>query len=386
MGLGLFKRAVHCVLNLRCIYCFSVKKDFHEKYMKLALNEAFKARGNTFPNPAVGAILVKNGKVLSRGHTQPPGGAHAEVMALKKAGLAAKGAHLFVTLEPCNHYGRTPPCSLAIIKAGVKKVSYGFLDPNPKVKAKGIARLKKAGIDCSLENLNGQLDEFYGDYAFFVKYKRPKIILKVAQSLEGAISAKAGTRSQISSPELAKWTHKLRQNCDGILVGAATIKADKPLLNIRYGIKKRLHEPWILILGQNSRRKIPGYLKQMAKIRKLMVFDREDPRPIADQNNPALCWEPLKYKAKNPVREVVEKLSQKGFHSILVEGGAKTLQFWLDSGLWDEFYILQSPVTLPGGLLWAQGKAKNWDKGAKIGKFMPFKNEVIWCFVPKISR
>jgi diaminohydroxyphosphoribosylaminopyrimidine deaminase/5-amino-6-(5-phosphoribosylamino)uracil reductase len=201
--------------------------------MEKSIELATYAIKNCRPNPAVGAVVVKNGMVVGEGYTQEPGNAHAEIVALKNAGKNAKNADLYVSLEPCNHYGHTPPCVNAIIKAGIKKVYYGFLDPNPQVAGKGIEKLKAAGIEVIKENLSGQIDSFYESYSWFAQNKTPFVTLKIAQTMDGFIANSDKTPLKITGEESQIELHRLRSFCDAVVIGGGTYRCDKPQLTVR---------------------------------------------------------------------------------------------------------------------------------------------------------
>jgi len=193
-------------------------------FMNLALNEAKKCRGKTFPNPPVGAVLVKGKSLISKGSTKPRGSHHAEVQAISKAGKKARGCDLYVTLEPCSHFGKTPPCADLLIKMNIKRVYIGMMDPNPIVMGRGIRKLKRAGIIVKTRVMQTVIKKFYLEYAHFENKKRPFIYLKIAQSLEGSINASKGVTTQISHKEAQIHTHYLRNRVDAILVGGANFE------------------------------------------------------------------------------------------------------------------------------------------------------------------
>lgn len=204
-----------------------------EKYMKLAIAQARKAIGRVSPNPMVGAVVVKRGEIVSLGYHHQAGSPHAEINALKQAGKKAKHADLYINLEPCCHYGRTPPCVDAIIKSGIKRVIVGIEDPNPLVSGKGIAKLHAAGIITHtgvLKEACRQLNEIYIKY---ITRKVPFVVLKIASSLDGKIAARSGDSKGITSPESIRLVHQLRDQVDAIMVGMGTIRADNPLLTTR---------------------------------------------------------------------------------------------------------------------------------------------------------
>ena len=205
----------------------------HETYMRIALAQARKGAGRVSPNPMVGAVVVKGGRIVGRGYHRKAGTPHAEVHALARAGRNARGADLYVNLEPCAHFGRTPPCVDAIIAGGIRKVVMGMIDPNPLVSGKGISRLKRAGIEiCSgvLEDDCRKLNEAYIKY---ITRGVPFVMLKVASSLDGKIATASGDSRGLTAPPAIRAVHRLRDRVDAILVGIGTVEADDPLLTTR---------------------------------------------------------------------------------------------------------------------------------------------------------
>ncbi|MGE0685770.1 MAG: bifunctional diaminohydroxyphosphoribosylaminopyrimidine deaminase/5-amino-6-(5-phosphoribosylamino)uracil reductase RibD, partial [Dehalococcoidia bacterium] len=201
-------------------------------FMQLALAASGRAE-NVSPNPAVGCVIVKDGAVIAEGTTQPPGGEHAEAMALRLAGEAARGATAYVTLEPCNHHGRTPPCTEALIAAGVTRVVYAIDDPDDKVSGSGRARLEGAGIE--VEAGDGS-DAASRHLEAYLKHRRtglPFVIVKYAATLDGRIAAGSGDSRWVSGPETLKWAHRNRPYVDAMLVGSSTVVIDNPLLTAR---------------------------------------------------------------------------------------------------------------------------------------------------------
>jgi diaminohydroxyphosphoribosylaminopyrimidine deaminase/5-amino-6-(5-phosphoribosylamino)uracil reductase len=201
--------------------------------MRLALAEARLAIGRTHPNPAVGAVLVKDGRVVGRGHTAPPGGPHAEVRALADAGAAARGADLFTTLEPCGHWGRTPPCSEAIVAAGVARVFSGSSDPNPLVDGRGVKALREAGVQVWTSVLAREADALNHPFFKAMRIGLPWITLKAAVSLDGKLATASGDSRWVSGEEARAEVHRQRDLVDAVLVGAGTVAADDPQLTTR---------------------------------------------------------------------------------------------------------------------------------------------------------
>ena len=176
---------------------------------------------------------MKNGEVVGEGCTQEPGNAHAEIVALKNAGENAKGADLYVTLEPCCHYGRTPPCTDKIISSGIKRVFYGYSDPNPEVAGKGIEKLQEAGIETVKESLDGLVDNFYESYSWYVKNKTPFVTLKIAQTMDGFIANTDKSPLKITGEKSRAELHRLRSFCDAVVIGGGTFRSDNPQLTVR---------------------------------------------------------------------------------------------------------------------------------------------------------
>ncbi|TBR16688.1 bifunctional diaminohydroxyphosphoribosylaminopyrimidine deaminase/5-amino-6-(5-phosphoribosylamino)uracil reductase RibD, partial [bacterium] len=202
----------------------------HEYFMNLAIQEALKAKGMTSPNPLVGALVVKNNRVIAKGFHKKAGLAHAEITALDEAGEKAEGATLYVTLEPCTHFGRTPPCVDRIIRSGVKEVIIGMIDPNPVNKGKGIQILKKHNIKVEVGFLEEKLKKINEVFIKYVNKKMPFVTVKVAESLDGKIASKTGDSKWITSDKSRIYSHKIRKNYDAIAVGVNTVLRDNPKL------------------------------------------------------------------------------------------------------------------------------------------------------------
>ncbi|HEX2987135.1 MAG TPA: bifunctional diaminohydroxyphosphoribosylaminopyrimidine deaminase/5-amino-6-(5-phosphoribosylamino)uracil reductase RibD [Chloroflexota bacterium] len=201
-----------------------------DSYMAMALEQAKLARGNTGNNPAVGAVLVRDGRVVGRGFTQPPGKPHAEIMALREAGELARGATLYVTLEPCCHYGRTPPCSDALIEAGIAEVHMATIDPNPVVSGGGRAALERAGIPTHVGEMESEVRRFLEGWLSYISLGRPMVIAKYAMTLDGKIATFTGESKWISGPASRQRVQQLRASVDALMVGVNTVVADDPQL------------------------------------------------------------------------------------------------------------------------------------------------------------
>lgn len=215
-------------------------------FMKLAIRRAEKSRGKCSPNPFVGAVIVKDGKTIAEGSTMPYGFDHAEVVALKEAGANARGATMYVSLEPCCHHGKTPPCTDAIIAAGIKRVVVGILDPNPLVAGKGVATLKDAGIEVMHGFFEKEIREQLEYYLCFISKRRPFVIWKMALSLDGKYAASDGSAKWISNPASRRSVHKLRSEVEVVLAGIKSVAKDNAMLNAR--VHRNAKQPLRLVL------------------------------------------------------------------------------------------------------------------------------------------
>ena len=286
-----------------------------EKYMKRCLQLARGGRQNAKPNPMVGAVIVARGRIIGEGYHVRCGEGHAAVNAF--ASVKPQDEHLlpeatiYVSLEPCSHYGKTPPCADLIIKKGVKRAVVGCIDPFAKVHGNGIRKLKDAGIDVEVGVLEEECKRLNECFFTFNTLKRPYILLKWCQTANGYLDD--GYKPlRMSTPYTQMLVHKLRSEYDAILVGRVTAERDKPQLNVR------------LWHGKNPMR---------------LVIDKEHP-----------CFEGLDFSNSNDVpAQLVEWLYKQGVQSLMVEGGAKTLQGFIDAGLWDEIRVETVPVVVSGG-------------------------------------
>lgn len=208
-------------------------KKRNQKFMQAAIALAKKGIGKTSPNPAVGAVIVKNGRIIGKGYHKKAGLAHAEINAMKQAGVRARGADMYVTLEPCNRFGRTPPCADAIIKAGIKRVYVGMKDPNPLIHGAGIRHLRNAGINVEDEILIKESADINRPYIKYITTKKPFVTLKLASTIDGRIATQAAESKWITGKEARKFAHKMRSNADAVMVGIGTILKDDPELTVR---------------------------------------------------------------------------------------------------------------------------------------------------------
>src|SRR4051794_13687834 len=203
------------------------------EHMRAALALARRGLGSTWPNPAVGCVIVRDGRVVGRGTTAPGGRPHAEAVALEMAGDAARGATAYVTLEPCSHHGQTPPCADALVMAGVSRVVIACVDPYPKVNGAGIARLEATGIEVTTGVLGADAEAQQSGFMTRVRQGRPMVTLKLATTLDGRIATRSGESQWITGPEARRFSHALRAQHDAVMVGVGTVMSDDPELTCR---------------------------------------------------------------------------------------------------------------------------------------------------------
>src|ERR1700716_2097975 len=320
-------------------------KAADQRFMQLALTLGRRGQGRTWPNPAVGAVVVRDGVIIGRGWTQPGGRPHAEPEALKRAGEAARDATLYVTLEPCSHVGKSPPCTDAIIAAGIARVVSAIEDPNPEVAGQGHARLRAAGI--SVEIGLGAIEAARDHAGHFrrIRDKRPHVILKLAVSSDDKIGA-AGRKPVAISGEAARArVHLLRAQCDAILVGIGTVQADDPLLTCRLpGMEAR--SPVRVVLDRALRIPSTSRLVHSARETPLWVMTSNLSEAPAAMKLGAAGAHIMRVAttASLPgldLSAVLHALSEKGVTRLLVEGGARVASSFVTLGLVDEIWLLR---------------------------------------------
>jgi diaminohydroxyphosphoribosylaminopyrimidine deaminase/5-amino-6-(5-phosphoribosylamino)uracil reductase len=323
------------------------------RFMQLALTLGRRGQGRTWPNPAVGAIVVRDGVIVGRGWTQPGGRPHAEPVALARAGEAARGATLYVTLEPCSHFGKSPPCADAIIAAGIARVVSAIEDPNPEVAGRGHARLRAAGITVDIGPGAVEAARDHAGHFRRVRDKRPHVILKLAVSSDDKIAA-AGHRPLAISGEAAKTrVHLLRAECDAILVGIGTVLADDPLLTCRLpGMEAR--SPVRVVLDRSLRIPATSRLVRSARETPLWVMTSNVSEAPAAMKLGAAGAQVIRVATAPPgldLLAVLHALAGKGITRLLVEGGACVASSLVAAGLVDEAWLLRGPDSVgPGGL------------------------------------
>jgi diaminohydroxyphosphoribosylaminopyrimidine deaminase / 5-amino-6-(5-phosphoribosylamino)uracil reductase len=318
------------------------------QYLRLACRLAEKAAGRTSPNPMVGAVLVRNGEIVGSGFHQFAGGDHAEIVALKKAGSKAKGSTLYINLEPCNHQGRTPPCTRSLIAAGVKQIVAGMKDPNPVVSGNGLRALRRAGIKVRTGILEEECRTLNEAFTKFITRGLPFVTVKLAASLDGKIATASGDARWISSERSRATVHLLRNRYDAVLVGAGTVVTDNPQLTCRIAGGR---DPWRIIL--DARLRIPlaaEFLRQPGSDKNIIVTSNTAPgdkiRALEDLG--ATVWRlPLREGAVSWL-PVLKKLAKMGIVSVLIEGGATTAAGALKEKAVDKMLLFYAPKLLGG--------------------------------------
>jgi len=321
--------------------------DINEKYMRLAMRFALKAKGQTSPNPVVGAVVVKNGQVVGTGYHRRAGESHAEVIALDAAGLQAKGATLYVTLEPCAHFGKTPPCVDRIIKSEVKNVYVGMVDPNPLNNGKGLAILARHKIKVKVGMLEDELRKMNEVFIKYITKKIPYVTVKVAQSLDGKIATESGDSKWITSDKSRALAHRMRKDFDAIMVGVNTVLRDNPSLNAWFS-KKQLAK--IVVDSQLSTPQDARIFSKNSRV----VLITIPAKPGQETENRLM----LSHKAKIlevkersgqvNLKDMLKRLAQMGIASILVEGGGTLIGSLFDEGLVDKVKFFVSPKIIGG--------------------------------------
>ncbi len=323
----------------------------HEKWMRLALSLAERGKYAVSPNPMVGALVVRNGRILGRGYHSYYGGDHAEVIALRQAGGSqSKGATLYVTLEPCSSWGKTPPCVSSIIEAGIRNVVIGAIDPNPRNHEKGLAALKRAGIKVQKGILAAEVLKQNAAFFKYITQQMPFVTLKMAQSLDGKIATRSGSSRWISSPASRDFVHRLRAEQDALLVGKNTLMLDNPRLSPLIKIKDVPPEkPWRVVLDPELQVSPKARVFEGSQLTLLAVSERKISK-IKKNNGPrsAILVPVPEKKGKLDVRYLLRRLAEFGIAKLLVEGGGELAWSLIQENLVDKAYWIVAPKIIGG--------------------------------------
>jgi diaminohydroxyphosphoribosylaminopyrimidine deaminase/5-amino-6-(5-phosphoribosylamino)uracil reductase len=325
------------------------QKLMDEKYMRMALRLAAKAKGRTSPNPMVGAVVVKSGKVVSRGYHRRAGEPHAEAIALRKAGPAARGATLYITLEPCSHRNkRTPPCTPLVMQSGVKRVVVAMIDPNPRVSGGGITMLRKAGLDLVTGVLEQEAKKLNEAFIKYISRGVPFVLLKIAQTLDGKIATASGESQWITGMMAREEGHRLRDHVDAILVGINTVLKDDPSLTTRIPGGR---DPIRVIVDSNLRVPLSAkVVTQRSSARTIIATLPNAPiKKIKELQD--LGVEVVTVKSKGgrvDLQALMRKLGKMDIMSLLIEGGAEINASALKAGIVDKVVLFIAPMLMSG--------------------------------------
>ncbi len=331
-----------------------------EHFMQMALDLAQKGQGFTSPNPLVGAVVVKDGRVVGSGYHQAAGKPHAEVNAIDDAGGAASGATIYVNLEPCNHTGRTPPCTQKIIQSGIQRVVVAMEDPNPDVAGGGIDYLKARGLQVSIGVCQEKARRLNEVFTKFISTRRPFVILKCAATLDGRIATRSGDSKWITNEQSRGYVHYLRHCVDGILVGINTVKADNPSLTTRLDTGPGVDPVRIILDTGLSIPADAGILRLDSDSDTILVVgEKVDSRKRAaiEKKGVRILESPVKNSRIN-MGSLMEQLGSMGITSLLIEGGGRVMASALHSGIVDKIVFFYAPKILGGddGISICRGK------------------------------
>ncbi len=350
-------------------------------YMQHALSLAKLALGHASPNPAVGAVVVKDGVILGDGYTQPPGSNHAEIVALQQAGNKAQGATLYVTLEPCCNEGRTPPCTQSIIEAGISRVHLAMIDPNPLVSGRGQAELHEAGIETVLGEHEEAAQELNETYVKHVTTGLPFVTGKFAMSLDGKIATKTGDSRWISSEPSRRYVHNLRHQVDAIMVGVDTIIADDPQLTARAGRDGGQAEKQPLRVVVDSKARIPTSARVFQVPGRTVVAvarghaSSARMKALSHDHTEIIEISPL--EGLVDLRELLRILGQRGVTSIMVEGGAGVFGSLFEHRLVDKMLVFIAPIIIGGEEAKVPVKGKGVEKVAQALSLTRIKVDMV---------
>lgn len=318
--------------------------------MAEALRLARRGLGYTSPNPAVGALVVKDGRVVGRGYHQHFGGPHAEAVALAEAGARARGSTVYVTLEPCGHHGKTPPCTEALLAAGVRRVCYGMSDPDPQVAGEGVAQLRRGGVEVLTGPLADEVKRFYEAYAKHRRTGKPFVTLKMALSLDGKIATREGDSHWISSEAARAHTHRLRAEADAVMVGVGTILSDDPALTTRLP-EGRGRDAAAVIVDSRARTP-PGasvFRRQAGSAVYIGVTEAAEAQRLHSleaQGARIVCCQAQ--NGRVDLGELLARLGELGMLHVMCEGGGALAASLLEAGLVDKVLFVVAPKLIGG--------------------------------------
>ena len=322
--------------------------DADHRFMRRALRLAARGRGWAGPNPMVGAVIVADGQVVGEGFHRGPGTAHAEIVALDRAGEKARGATMHLTLEPCTHHGRTPPCAPRVAASGLARVVIASEDPNPRVAGGGIRALRDAGIEVETGLLRERENRLNEAYRKYITTGRPFVTLKIATSLDGKIATRTGESRWITGERARTMAHRLRRDSDAVLVGVQTVLADDPQLTVRHVRDRR--EPLRVVADSTARTPLTAHLMRSGESPPLIaVTDRardEDAQALRHIGAEVLVLP--EREGRVDLGALLDELGRREAASLLVEGGAELSASLIEQGLADKLVIFVAPKIIGG--------------------------------------
>lgn len=332
-------------------------------YMRMALSLAARGKGMTHPNPMVGAVVVKEGRVIGKGYHRGPHTPHAEVVALAQAGEEAAGGDLYVTLEPCNHQGRTPPCTEAILRAGIKRVVMAVPDPNPHVRGGGAERLSAHGVMVDVGVLREECERLNAAYIKHVTTGMPLVIVKVAATADGKVATRHGGSRWITGEESRKLVHKMRRESDAVMVGRGTVQADDPELTVRLVPLRGARPPLRVVVDSGLSIDLDCRLAQGGEPKVIVavgeVHDRKKAQVLKDRGVEVLVM-PYDEAGRVDLGELLLALGRRGVAQLMVEGGPTLVGSLLRRGLVDRLFLFMA------GKVFGDGKARSWAEGCVV--------------------
>lgn len=320
-------------------------------FMREALDEAKKGQGRTSPNPLVGCVIVKDNAIIARGFHQQAGSDHAEAAALRIAGEAARGAEVFVTLEPCAHHGRTPPCARALTNAGVARVVAGMIDPDPRVQGRGMAILHEAGIATTVGVLQDECEAINEAFLIRTKHRRPHVTLKLAGSLDGRIATRTGHSQWITGEPARERVHHMRNLTDAIVTGAGTALADRPALTTRLPGVEGTRSPHRFLLDSQLRVPPEGPLfdTRLAPTTVLCTDAADASRVHALQaRGVSVIVCPADTDGRVPLDALLQAVHAQDCSTLMVEGGAELAAAFIEARLVDRLALFVAPILIGG--------------------------------------
>jgi diaminohydroxyphosphoribosylaminopyrimidine deaminase/5-amino-6-(5-phosphoribosylamino)uracil reductase len=318
-------------------------------WMRRAIRLAERGRGLASPNPPVGAVVVREGKVISQGFHRGPGTAHAEIEAIRAAGDATRSATLYLTLEPCTHHGRTAPCAPEVVAAGFARVVIGTTDPNPVVDGRGVAALRQAGFDVETDVLRAECERLIQSFSKFIRTKRPFVTAKIAVSLDGKAAAADGSSQWITGPTARRDSHRMRASADAVLVGVGTVLHDNPQLTVRLrGYRGR--QPLRVVLDSSCR--TPPDAAILGDEAPTLIVTTDKATQEVEESLRARGVEIVRLPARDgrvDLNAVLETLGRRGVTDLLIEGGPTVIGDVVERSLADRYVFYVAPKLLGSG-------------------------------------